>query len=118
MATYNTKSYVQGKVEPNKVTLVGPSHTFTSKQTLALARTDPKPSGAFKGVSRAEVKGTRTAVVNPTTGESRDIIIYAGASIPVGADATTLDDVIADTRAFVASADFVTLIKTGKINVV
>lgn len=118
MATYNTKSYVQGKVEPNKVTLVGPSHTFTSKQTLALARTDPKPSGTFKGVSRAEVKGTRTAVVNPTTGEVRDVIIYAGASVPVGADATTLDDIIADTRAFVASADFVTLIKTGKINIV
>lgn len=115
MATYNTKTYSQDKVEANKVTLVGPSHTMGDKQSLSLARTAPKPSGTSLGVARSEGKMTRTGVTNATTGAKADAILATSSSVPVNFAAATLDDLIADYRAFVASADFVNLIKAGKV---
>jgi len=115
MATINTKTYSQDKVEANKVTLAGPSHTVSDKQTLSLARVAPKPSGTNPGVARSEGKFTRSAVTNVTTGAKADIILAAASSVPVGAAVATLDDVIADFRSWVASADFVNHVKNGKI---
>lgn len=115
MATYNTKTYSQDKVEANKVTLVGPSHSMGDKQSLSLARTAPKPSGTSLGVARSEGKMTRTGVTNATTGAKADAILATSSSVPVNFAAATLDDLIADYRAFVASTDFVNLIKAGKV---
>lgn len=117
MATYNTKSYVQDRVEPNKVTLVGPSHTVSNTQTVVFGRTAPKPSGTSLGVSRGEVKAVRTGVINPATGAKANAQLATSISVPVGFDPTTLDDLIADYRAVVASADFVNNVKNAKINV-
>lgn len=117
MATYNTKSYVQDRVEPNKVTLVGPSHTVSDIQNVAFGRTAPKPSGASLGVARGEVKCVRTGVINASTGAKANAQLSTSISVPVGFNPATLDDLIADYRAVVASADFVNLVKNGKVNV-
>lgn len=117
MATYNTKSYVQDRVEPNKVTLVGPSHTVSNVQSVAFGRTAPKPSGSSLGVARGEAKCVRSGVINATTGAKANAQLGANISVPVGYDPAVLDDLIADFRAVVNSVDFVSLVKNGKINV-
>lgn len=101
--TINTLAYNQDSfATPNKVEYTGPSHTFTVKDKLSLARTAPKPNGTFKGVARAEAKRTKTVTL--ADGSTADAIVSVTCAYPVGmaeADADSLRDDVGD---FVISA--------------
>lgn len=96
--TLNTLAYSQDTfVTPNKVSFVGPSNTSQVKDLLTLGRTAAKPTKDSDGVTRAEVKRTKTVTL--ASGAKVDIIVSASCSIPVGvakADVDALRDDIGD----------------------
>lgn len=96
--TINTLAYEQdSNVSPNKVLYVGPSHTFSAKDLLSLARTAPKATATFRGVAKAEAKRTKTVTLDD--GSTADAIVTISCSLPVGmakADADSLRDDVGD----------------------
>lgn len=96
--TINTLAYNQDAfVTSDKVSYTGPSHTFSAKDTLTLARTAPKPTATFRGVARAEAKRTKTVTLDD--GTTADAIVTVTCSLPVGmakADADALRDDVGD----------------------
>lgn len=99
--TINTRTYNQDRVLPDSVSYTGPANTITSIDKMVLSRAYPKASGTFKGVAKPLAKMTKTVVVNPTTGETRDMIAYIGGSIPVGTPPADVDGVLADLASWV-----------------
>jgi hypothetical protein len=96
--TLNTLAYGQDSfATPNKVVYVGPSHSFSVKDTLALSRVAPKPTKDFAGVARSEAKRTKTVTLGD--GSQAEAIVTISCSLPVGmaeADADALRDDIGD----------------------
>lgn len=111
----NTRSYTIDSVAAQAVTYRDPSSTALLPSVLRLARTDPKPTANFPGVSKAEVKISKRATVGAATWPA---LIRAESSIPAGISATEHDLLIADFRSFVASTAFANLMKDGVIYVV
>lgn len=96
--TLNTLAYNQDSfAAPNRVVYTGPSHNFSIKDTLSLARVVPKPVKDFAGVARAEAKRTKTVTL--ADGSKADAIVTISCSFPVGmakADADALRDDVGD----------------------
>lgn len=72
----------------NRSVYVGPGHAISSKNTLSLYRTAPKPSGNFRGVAKTAVKFSEDLLVDGVDGVAQitaPIIIDVSFSIPVGA---------------------------------
>lgn len=77
---------------PNKALYVTGTHSVMSRDSLALFRTFPKPSGNFAGVSRSTVKFSKDVIVpgvDSTTTQTSQIIVEVNFSIPVGVNAAT-----------------------------
>lgn len=77
---------------PNKALYVTGAHSVMSRDSLALFRTFPKPSGNFAGVSRSTVKFSKDVIVpgvDSTTTQTSQIIVEVNFSIPVGVNAAT-----------------------------
>lgn len=71
----------------NRSVYVSPSHTMESRDTLSFYRTQPKPSGNFKGVSKVAAKFSEDKLVTGADGVSQltaPLIVDIAASIPVG----------------------------------
>lgn len=96
--TVNTVAFTQDSFQtPNKVQYTSPSHNFSEKDMLTLARTAPKPTATYKGVGRFEVKRTKTVTV--ADGSQKDALVTLNVAFPVGisdADADALVDDVGD----------------------
>lgn len=114
---FNTRTYTLDRYNsPDNVSYVGPANTISVKDILSLSRTFPKPVSDNRGVGKPYVKRTKTVVVNPTTGETKDLIVYFGGSVPVGTSDAEIDAVLADYAAWVNTADAKSLFKSLDIN--
>lgn len=114
---YNTRTYSLDRYNsPDSVSYSGASHTPATKDQLTLSRTYPKVSGSFLGVAKPYFKQVKTVVVNATTGEKQDLIVYIGGSVPVGTPADDVDGVLADMAAWINTADAKSLFKALDIN--
>lgn len=111
--TYNLDRYNS----PDSVSYAGSGHTPALKDVITLSRTFPKTSKDDLGVAKPYFKRTKTVVVNATTGEKKDLIVYIGASVPVGTPGADIDDVCADLAAWVNTADAKALMKSLDINI-
>lgn len=84
----------------NRSVYIGANHTIEAKDTLGFYRTQPKPSGNFKGVAKSAFKFSKDVTVVGADGLSQlsaPIIVDISFSIPVGA--THADILIARQRA-------------------
>lgn len=109
----NTRSYtVDDTSTKGRVIYRDPSSTAGLPSTALLARVDPMPTGTFNGVSKADFRLDKVTTVNE---KNWPLIIRLSSSLPVGTPDADSDLIIADFRAFVASAAFVDLVKGGKI---
>lgn len=99
--TVNTKPYNLDVASGNSARFIGPNHTFQNVDVLVFARTAPKPTKDFAGVSRASVKLTRTVAIGT---DARANISLGGDnhSIPVGASQADIDTALADYAAILA----------------
>jgi len=99
--TVNTKAYNLDVASGNTVRFLGPGHSFQAVDSITFARTAPKPTKDFAGVSRAVVKLTRTV---PTGTDQRANIILGGDThtIPVGATEADVTAALADYAALMA----------------
>jgi phenylacetate-coenzyme A ligase PaaK-like adenylate-forming protein len=112
----NARTYTTDRVTPDAIAYVGPGHTLTFTDKVDLKRAYPKPSGDFKGVSKASSKITRTVVTNATTGATATAILEISSSFPIGMSATDQDAMLADAGSFVDSVDSKNLHKLLDIN--
>lgn len=114
---FNTRTYNLDRYNsPDSVSYAGTNHTPAAKDLLTASRTYPKPQKDFAGVGKPLFKFTKTVVVNATTGEKQDLIIYIGGSVPVGTPSADIDGVLADLAAWVNTADSKALFKALDIN--
>lgn len=114
---YNTRTYNLDRYNtPDSVAYTSSTHTPAAKDQLTLARTYPKPVKDFLGVAKPYFKQVRTVVVNAITGEKQDLVVYLGASVPVGTPSADIDNVLADVGAFATSADCKALFKSLDVN--
>lgn len=94
--TLNTVVFNTFRTLPDQNTLASASNNATVKDQLALGRTFPKPVKDFRGVSRPNLKRTKTLTLDD--GTKHDAILTVGGSIPVGASPADvlalLDDVM------------------------
>lgn len=76
----------------NRSTYGGPAHSFSSKDTLQLYRTNPVRSGSFLGAAKTSVKFTEDVVVPSAEGEDTTypLIAEVSFSVPVGTSAATV----------------------------
>lgn len=89
----------------NRSVYVGPNHSISARDTLSLYRTQPKPSGNFKGVAKTALKFSEDKVVTGTDGLSQltaPIIGDIAFSIPVGVSNA---DILAFEQRLVAALD-------------
>lgn len=114
--TINTKAYNADSFGSNAVGYIGPLKTASVKDDLILRREAAKATTTFSGVARAHVKLTRTLALTNAKTPSWDAIANVQASVPVGFTAADVDAFCTDLGAYVASAEFKTLLKTQKIN--
>lgn len=113
----NTISYANFRSEANAMTYSGPSNSFASSDLVKLSRVIPTATKNDRGVAKSALKTTRTAVLSEDTLAARPIIIETSCSVPVGAPDATIDEAISRHRAWVASPQFVALVKAGVIDV-
>lgn len=116
--TINTKSYTPDAYSgPNLTSYVGPAHTLSVKDKVSLGRTAAKPTAVFSGVVRGDAKLTRTLTLTGSLTSTGDAIFEVKSSIPVGASGTDVDTICADMGAWIASAEFKTILKESQVNV-
>lgn len=114
---YNTRTYALDRYNsPDSVTYSGSTHTPAAKDQLTMSRTYPKPTKDFQGVAKPYFRQVKTVVVNATTGEKQDLIVYIGGSVPVGTPSADVDAALADLGAFAVTADAKALFKSLDIN--
>lgn len=72
--------------QTNRSIYVGPDHTMTTRNLLALYRSIPKPNGNFRGVAKTAAKFTRDVTVLGIDGTPivAPVIIEVSFAIPVG----------------------------------
>lgn len=114
--TFNSKTFTADSFQQNAIGYVGPAKSVTMRDDVMLRRTAPKPTEVFSGVGRASAKITRTLALTNAKTLTGDAIIEANVSVPVGFTSADVDALVADFAAYVASAEFKTLVKTQKIN--
>lgn len=114
---YNTRTYNLDRYNsPDSVSYTSVTHTPASKDTLTLSRTYPKPQKDFAGVAKPYFRQLKTVVVNATTGEKQDLILFIGGSVPVGTPSADVDGILADAAAWISTADAKALFKALDIN--
>ena len=114
---YNTRTYSLDRYNsPDSVSYTSAAHTPASKDQLTMSRTYPKPTKDFLGVQKPYFKQLKTVVVNATTGEKQDLILYVGGSVPVGTPSADVDAVLADMAAWISTSDAKSLFKSLDIN--
>lgn len=114
---FNTRTYSLDRYNsPDSVSYIGSGHTPGQKDSITLSRTYPKPVKDFAGVSKPYFKKVDTVVVNATTGEKQDLILYIGGSVPVGTPTATVDAKLADLAAWVNTADAKALFNSLDVN--
>lgn len=114
---YNTRTYNLDRVNnPDSNTYSGVGQTGGNKDQVTLARTYAKPVPGNAGVDKPYFKVVKTVVVNATTGEKKDLILYVGGSVPVGTPGTDVDNGLADIAAWINTADAKSLFKSLDIN--
>lgn len=114
--TINAKTYTLDQVQNGLVGYIGTLKTVSVKDDVVLKRTAPKPTSVFSGVGRATSKMTRTLALTGALTPSGDGIVEINVSVPVGFAGADVDSLLNDMGAYLASADFKTLVKTQKIN--
>lgn len=93
----------------------GPANTFTTKDLLKLGRIAPTRTNSSGGVAKTSSKLTRTLTLTGQPEATRDAIVTVDFSVPVGFASADVDALVADVAAFVATASFKELVKTGKV---
>lgn len=115
---FNTRTYNLDRYNsPDSVSYTGSGHTPATKDQLTLSRTYPKTQKDFAGVSKPYFKRLKTVVVNATTGEKQDLILYVGGSVPVGTPTTDVDGALGDLAAWLTTSDANALFNALDINV-
>lgn len=114
--TINAKTYTLDQVGNNLVNYIGTLKTVSVKDDVVLKRTPPKPTNVFSGVGRTTAKMTRTLTLTGSLTPTGDGLVDVSVSVPVGFAGADVDSLLNDMGAYVASADFKTLVKTQKIN--
>lgn len=114
--TFNTKTYNADAFDLNLAGYAGPAHTATTKDKLSIGRTAAKPTSVFSGVTRTDSKLTRTLALTNALTPTGDFILEIKTSCPVGASSTDIDAAINDAAAYLALADYKTVVKNSKIN--
>lgn len=112
----NAKTYNADSYGPNLIGYIGPVHTATVKDRLNLGRTAAKPTSVFSGVTRTDVKLTRTLTLTGALTPSGEGILEIKTSMPVGAASADIDAFLDDLGAFLASATYKTIVKNQKIS--
>ena len=76
----------------NRSVYIGPLHALNARNTMAMYRTVPKPSGNFLGVNKTSVKFTKDVTVLGKDGTNlvAPIIFEVSCSIPVGVTNATV----------------------------
>lgn len=113
--TVNAKAYDADSVSTNLVTYAGPAHTLSVKDKISLGRTAAKPTSVFSGVVRADAKLTRTLTLTGSLTATGDAIFEMKTSIPIGAAAADIDTACADLGAWIASAQFKSILKESQV---
>lgn len=115
-ATMNAKTYSLYSAGPNLVAYAGPNHTASVKDKLSLGRTDAKPTSVFSGVVRSDGKLTRTLTLTGALTSTGEAILEIKTSIPVGVASADVDTLLNDMGAYLASAEYKTIVKNSQIN--
>jgi len=114
--TINAKTYSADSFGPNAVGYVGPAHTASVKDTVRLARTPAKPSTAYSGTNRYQLKASRTHTLTGALTTTGDSVADLGFNLPMGIASADVDALCADLGAYIASAEFKTLLKAMTIS--
>lgn len=113
--TIGEKQYKLFKNEGARVMYAGPSNSVTARDTITLLSSQSQASennpGSLNGTCRVQ-RGVAVGDIQ------RLATISASSTLPVGMAGADVDTMIADFRAFVASAYFVDLVKGGIVNLV
>lgn len=113
--TINTVAFTLDTfLSPNKVTYTTPAHSVSNEDTLTLGRTDPKPSGTFRGVMRAEARRAKTVTLDDLS--KAVAIITTSVSLPVGVSEADVDAIRDDLGDFLISAEGKKLLWNRDIN--
>ena len=91
-ATTVDKVFTRFEEYQNRAVYISDEHSIAERDTLALYRTLPKPSGNFRGVGKSTVKFSKDLSVLGVDGTSQvaPLIIEVSFSIPVGATVATM----------------------------
>lgn len=114
--TFNTKTYTADSYGTNAVSYIGPGKTVSVEDMLRLARMSAKATAVYSGNSRVEVKLTRTHTLTGALTPTGNSIFRIEASLPVGIPSADVTALKADMAAYVAGADFGTLLTAQKIS--
>jgi len=114
--TVNAKSYTADGWDNNSVRFQGPSNTTSVKDRMLQKKSDPKPTALFSGVSRFQVKLTRTHTLTGAKTTSADGSCDLNFALPVGIASADVDSYCADLGAYIATAGFKTALKTAQTN--
>lgn len=99
----NAKTYTADSFSANAVQYNGPAKTLTIKDDIVLKKTSPKPTSLFSGVSRANLKLTRTLTLTGALTPTGEAILEVSLSVPVGASSANVNTMIDDVGAWLAS---------------
>lgn len=114
--TIDSQSYVADSFQKDIIVYVGPAKTVSIKDDLKLSRQAPKATSEFSGLGRIAAKLTRTLTLTGALTPSGDLIADVSVAVPVGYTPADVDEALDDMGAFLASADFKTLVKSQKIS--
>jgi len=111
----NAKTYTGNNFSSNSVVYNGPGKTASIKDDVKLSQTAPKPTDAFSGLARTQLKLTRTLALTGAKTTTGDLIITIDVASPVGFAGADVDTALNDLGAFLASATMKTHVKTPQI---
>lgn len=112
----NAKTYTADGWDTNSVRFQGPANTTSVKDRLIQKKTDAKPTDLFSGVSRFQVKLTRTHTLTGAKTVAADGSADLNFALPVGILPADVDAYCADLGAYIASAGFKAALKAGQTN--
>jgi len=92
--TLSTKVYNQDRISPDAIVYNGPAHTFTNKDVVEYKRVNPKATKDFRGVSRPQIKISRTCTLDDAS--KKEAILTISGSLPVGMTNSDVMALVAD----------------------
>lgn len=112
----NTKTYTANKHLASAVVFAGPSASLSDRDDIVLSVVEPKPVSTFSGVGRARAKLTRTLTLTGALSPTSVASFQVDVVVPVGFSGTDVDALVNDFAAWLATADFKSLVKNQKIS--